>query len=232
MSKRRTAAIIVAGGSGRRLGTATPKQYLVLAGEPILLRAIRPFLGHPGIEEVILVLPEADADRPPEWLESLPTTIVAGGAERGDSVWNGLQHLSSDIETVLIHDGARPFVSREIIDRVIEAAAKGASITAVPVTDTIKVADSDGLVTGTLDRNHLWRAQTPQGFPAELIRQAYTSARNKGIRATDDAALCEQLAIPVRLVEGSPQNMKITDATDLTIAEAIASREHAGKSGD
>ncbi len=225
MTRQRTAAIVVAGGSGRRMGARIPKQYMSIGGEPILLHAIRPFLECPGIDEVILVLPPEDLTNPPEWLHSFAVRLIAGGDERGDSVYNGVQAVTEDIGTILIHDGARPFVTKEIIQRVLSAALGGPAIAAIQVTDTIKAVDSNGLITGTLERSELWRAQTPQGFPADLIRRIHEVARRDGIRATDDAALCEQKGVAVRVVQGSPENLKITDRTDLIIAEAIAQRK-------
>src|SRR5690554_4002635 len=141
---RSVAAVVVAGGSGRRMGAR--KQYLEIAGEPVLLRALRPFLAHPRIDTVVVVLPADDLAAPPAWLASLPVTRVAGGAERADSVWNGLQSLPADTHTVLVHDGARPFASRELIDRIIAASAEHGAIAAAPMTDTVKEADPGGAV--------------------------------------------------------------------------------------
>ena len=217
----RAAAIVVAGGSGRRLGGAIRKQYLHVAGEPVLLRAVRPFVDHPAVSPVVVVLPPDDAAAPPAWLTSLGVTIVAGGPERGDSVWNGLQALGDDVERVLVHDGARPFVDRGIIDRVLERAGDGA-IAAVPVTDTIKEVDETGTIVGTPDRGRLWQAQTPQGFPRAALVRAYERAQADRILATDDAALYERYVGPVRVVAGSYRNLKVTRPEDLRIAEALA----------
>lgn len=217
------AAVIVAGGSGRRMG-GVPKQYLDLLGEPVLQRAIRPFLDHPRVGEVVVVLPEEDVAAPPEWLHRLPLRIVAGGPERGDSVRSGLSALPGDVELALIHDGARPFVSADLIDRVIDGAAAGGAIAAVPATDTMKEVDADGLIVRTLPRARIWQAQTPQGFPLASILGAHERARAEGWSETDDAALCERLGIPVAVVEGDRDNIKITRPGDLAVAEAIARR--------
>lgn len=216
--------MVVAGGSGSRLGGAVRKQYLELAGEPVLLRALRPFLAHPHIHRVIVVLPGDDAAQPPAWLHGLEVTIVAGGAERGDSVWNGLQALGDDVDRVLVHDGARPLVSAGVIDRVLEGMRDGrGAIAAVPVTDTVKEVGGDGIIAGTPDRARLWLAQTPQGFPLDGIRRAYLAAREAGApAATDDAALYERYVGRVRVVMGSRRNLKVTHPDDLAVARALA----------
>src|SRR5262249_53228908 len=137
------------------------------------------------------VLPAEDAASPPEWLACLAVRIVAGGAERGDSVWNGLLAAGDEVDLVLVHDGARPLVTADVIDRVLDAAAAGA-IAAVPVTDTIKEVRDEGVIAGTPDRAKLWQAQTPPGFPRAGLMRAYRQARDEGVAATDDAALYER----------------------------------------
>jgi 2-C-methyl-D-erythritol 4-phosphate cytidylyltransferase len=218
----RAAAVIVAGGAGTRLGGHVRKQYLQVGGEPVLLRAIRPFLHHPHITSVVVVLPREDVEHPPVWLASLDVAIVAGGAERGDSVLNGLLALPEDVTHVLIHDGARPFVFIDTIDRVLDACAEGGAIAAVPVTDTIQQVDRDGVITATPDRAALWQAQTPQGFPRSALLDAYHRARVDGVAATDDAGLYAHYVGPVRVVMGAYANLKVTRPEDLRIAEAIA----------
>lgn len=216
----RAAAVVVAGGAGRRFGGPIRKQYLEIGGTPVLLRAILPFLHHPRIASVVVVLPPDDVADPPPWLASLDVTIVAGGAERGDSVLHGLRAVSEDADRVLIHDGARPFVSIDVIDRVLDA--EGGAIAAVPVTDTIQQVDADGVITSTPDRAALWQAQTPQGFPRAALLEAYARARADGLAATDDAAVFARYAGPVRVVMGSPRNLKVTRPEDLPLAEALA----------
>lgn len=226
-SPDRAAVVIVAGGSGRRMGGAgggVRKQYLELEGEPVLLRAVRPFLKHPEICEVVVVLPPEDAAHPPAWLADLPVRLAAGGAERADSVWNGLQALPGTVATVLVHDGARPFVSAGVIDRVLDAAREGPAIAAVRATDTVKEVDEAGRIVRTLDRARLWQAQTPQGFPLAVLRAAHAGARRDGVSATDDAMLCEHAGIAVRVVEGDYDNIKITRESDLPVAQALARR--------
>lgn len=211
---------MVAGGSGTRLGGSVRKQYLEIGGEPVLLRALRPFLHHPRIASVVVVLPPDDAAHPPAWLANLPITVVAGGAERGDSVLHGLRAVGEDVDRVLIHDGARPFVSADVIDRVLDA--QGGAVAAVPVTDTIQRVDADGVIVDTPDRSALWQAQTPQGFPRAALLDAYGRARADGLAATDDAAVYARYAGPVRVVMGSYRNLKVTRPEDLPIAEALA----------
>jgi 2-C-methyl-D-erythritol 4-phosphate cytidylyltransferase len=226
--RSRAAAVIVAGGSGRRLGGPVRKQYLEVAGEPVLLHAVRAFVHHPRIHRTVVVLPPGDVATPPRWLASLDVAIVPGGAERGDSVWNGLESLSDDdVDLVLVHDGARPFVPAGVIDRVLDACP---AIAAIPVVDTIKEVDGDGTIVGTPDRRRLWQAQTPQGFPLGAIRRAYVRAREEGVAATDDAALYERYEGPVRVVMGSPRNLKVTRASDLAVAEALALAPEGGES--
>lgn len=216
----RAAAVVVAGGSGRRFGGPIRKQYLEIGGVPVLLRAVRSFLDHPRIASVVVVLPAEDVAHPPRWLADLSVAIVAGGAERGDSVLHGLQAVSVDVDRVLIHDGARPFVSAGVIGRVLDA--EGGAIAAVPVTDTIQQVDADGVITSTPDRASLWQAQTPQGFPRAALLGAYARARADGAVLTDDAAVFARYAGPVRVVMGSPRNLKVTRPEDLPVAEALA----------
>lgn len=206
------------------MGGGVRKQYLEVGGEPILLRAVRAFVRHPGIGAVVVVLPPDDAASPPAWLAELGVVVVAGGEERGDSVWNGLAATPEEAGAVLVHDGARPFVTAEVIDRVLEGARGGAVLAALPVTDTLKEVAPGGLVTGTPDRARFWQAQTPQGFPRAVILEAHRRARAEGVRATDDAALCERYGIPVRVVEGAAENLKVTRPADLRVAEALARR--------
>jgi 2-C-methyl-D-erythritol 4-phosphate cytidylyltransferase len=231
---RDVGAVIVAAGSGRRLGGGVPKQYRDLGGVPMLLRALRPFTAHPDVAHTVVALPPADAVTPPAWLADLlggTLTVVPGGAERGDSVSHALSALPGDCTIVLVHDAARPLVNRETIDAVIGAARHGeGAVPAVPLGDTLKetlapapaAASSPRLlVSRTIPRDHLWRAQTPQGFPRAILEEAYARARREGVRATDDAMLVERLGVPVRIVPGSPLNFKVTTEDDLRLAERL-----------
>jgi 2-C-methyl-D-erythritol 4-phosphate cytidylyltransferase len=223
---RDVGVVVVAAGQGTRLGGDVPKQFLPLAGVPVLLRALRPFVSHPEVGRVVVVLAPVYAERPPEFIAPLAgagLTIVAGGRERADSVAAGLRALPSDCEIVLVHDGARPFVERRVIDAVIAHARAGeGALAAVPVSDTLKAQapDDPTRVSRTVSREGLWRAQTPQGFPRQLLEKAY--ARGRGAGATDDASLVEACGAVVRLVPDGSRNLKITTREDLALAEALA----------
>jgi 2-C-methyl-D-erythritol 4-phosphate cytidylyltransferase len=217
------AALIVAGGTGRRFGDGLPKQYRALAGVPILLRSIEPFLDHSGIGGVWVVVPPADAVDPPGWLAGLPITLVAGGAERADSVRHGIEAIPTSFRRVLVHDGARPLLRRPLIDRLLEVEGV-AVIPGLPLTDTVKQVSRDRFVERTIPRDHLWRVQTPQAFPLRELREVHERARVEGLAPTDDAALFERFGLPVRIVEGDPVNLKVTEPVDLAIAEALAYR--------
>jgi 2-C-methyl-D-erythritol 4-phosphate cytidylyltransferase len=225
---RDVGVIVVAAGRGTRVGGDLPKQYLLLDGVPILLRAVRPFASHPDVAQVVVVLGPAEAKSPPAFLAALEgeaLAIAAGGRERSDSVAAGLRALRAGCEIVLVHDAVRPFVDRGVIDAVIAHARAGeGAVAAVPVSDTIKeaVGADPTLIGRTVPRAGLWRAQTPQGFPRRLLEQAYARAGAKASGATDDAALVEDCGGTVRLVPDSPRNMKITTRDDLAVAEALA----------
>ena len=220
--------VVVAAGRGTRVGGDLPKQFLPIAGVPVLLRAVRPFASHPDVAQVVVVLAPADVESPPEFLASLTgeaLAVAAGGRERSDSVAAGLRVLRADCEIVLVHDGARPFVDRAVIDAVIARARAGeGAVAAVPVSDTLKEAAAvdPTLVARTVPRGRLWRAQTPQGFPRRLLEEAYERAGTAASEATDEASLVEACGGVVRLVPDSPRNMKITTRDDLAVAEVLA----------
>jgi 2-C-methyl-D-erythritol 4-phosphate cytidylyltransferase len=217
----RAAAVVPAGGGGQRMGGDVRKQYLELAGEPIVMRSLRLFLDHPAFHWVIVALPAEDMAAPPLFLPE-GVIVVAGGETRGESVRFGLDAVPQAAEVVLIHDAARPLVTRHLVDRVLDAAARGVGVVpAVPVADTIKRVDGDGGVLETVDRSSLWAAQTPQGFPRRMIVDAYHHAAERGLVATDDAAVVESVGGRVVIVEGDPQNLKITTPPDLVLAETI-----------
>lgn len=225
-SPRDVGVVIVAAGRGVRLGGSQPKQFLPIAGVPMLLRAIRPFASHPDVRQVVVVLPRDDSAAPPSWLAphvGAGLCVVAGGAERGDSVANGLAALDPACGIVLVHDAARPFVTRDLLDAVIAAARAGeGAVPALPVADTLKQSDGGEHVARTVPRDGLWRAQTPQAFPRDLITRAHARAKADGVVGTDDAFLVERLGGAVRLVAGDPRNIKITTADDLALAEVLA----------
>ena len=195
----------------------------------MLLRAVRPFLTHPDVGTVVVVLPAETVASPPDWLAPLTgerLRLVTGGAERMDSVEAGIAGCDPELGIILVHDGARPFVDAGVIDAVIaEARAGRGAIAAVPLSDTLKTATA-GLgvirVVGTVPREGLWRAQTPQGFPRPMLVSALAAARRDGRVATDDAALCEAIGATVTLIEDRTTNFKVTSAADFVLADAIA----------
>ena len=221
----------MAGGKGLRVGGSVSKQFQSIAGQPMLLRALRPFTSHPDVCQVAVVLPAAALVAPPEWLAALAgdlVTLVAGGVERMDSVENGLARLRPECAVALSHDAARPFVSRDVIDAVIGRARQGdGAVAARPVSDTLKAERAEEgaqLIGGTIPRDGVWRAQTPQGFPRATLESAFRHARERGLRATDEAALVEPLGGRIHLVPDTIWNLKVTTADDLLLAELIARR--------
>ncbi|MFH1347120.1 MAG: 2-C-methyl-D-erythritol 4-phosphate cytidylyltransferase [Candidatus Margulisiibacteriota bacterium] len=216
----KTVAIITAAGYGKRMGQ--PKQFLELGGKPVLEQTISVFDRTKVIDEIVLVVNPEDVERAKKFKYAKLKKVVGGGKERQDSVYNGLKALPEDVEIVAIHDGARPFVTSEIIEKAIEETKRsGAVVVGVPVKDTIKSVAGDKLqVTDTLNRNELWAAQTPQVFKKDIILKAFHDAQGKH-EVTDDAMLVEKLGIPVKMVMGLYQNIKITTPDDLIIAEGI-----------
>lgn len=231
MSK--TAAIVLAAGQGKRMNSKVAKQYLMLESKPVLYYALYT-LQNSFIDEIVLVTGPGEEEYCKTEIKdkygfSKIIQIVSGGKERYHSVHNGLCALEN-VEYVFIHDGARPFLTTEILNRAFETVKKeNACVAAVPVTDTIKIVDDEGYVVDTPDRAHLWSMQTPQTFKYSLIKEAYdilieeeTSYIEKGIRITDDAMVAETvLKIPVKIIEGSYDNMKITTPDDLAKAEIL-----------
>lgn len=217
----KTIALIVAAGRGERAGGGLPKQYRPLAGVPVLRRSLQPFLDHPRIDAVRVVIADGHQDAYAAAAAGLALLApVAGGAERQDSVRRGLESLAGEApDAVLIHDAARPFVPAAMIDRVLEALADApAALPVLPVVDTLK-RGADGAVAETVPRDGLWRAQTPQGFRYAEILAAHRVAADAP-PATDDAALAERAGLRVTLVEGSEEAAKLTTADDLARAEA------------
>lgn len=221
--------LLAAAGRGERAGRGEPKQFRPIGGIPMLLRAIRPFAQHPCVRQIVVALPAEFAARPPEWLAELRgprVSLVAGGSTRSASVAAALAALDPACSIVLVHDAARPFVSRETIDAVIAAAQSGAgAVAALPVGDTLKRVPPPGdRILETVARSDLWRAQTPQGFPRAVLAAAYARAAETGEPATDDAQLVERLGHPVRVVPDRSTNLKVTTADDFLLAEALALR--------
>ncbi len=220
-------AIVLAAGKGKRMESNVNKVYMNLLGKKTIVRTLEPFQESPLIDEIILVVNENDItycgfeviDRS---IFTKVTKIVAGGAERQESVYNGLKEASEKARLVLIHDGARPLVTEEIIERSILGALEyGAVSTGMPVKDTIKIINQEGFVCSTPERNTLWAVQTPQVFKREIILEAHKRAKEFEVQATDDAMLVEKMGYRLKLIEGSYENIKITTPEDVVIARAI-----------
>jgi 2-C-methyl-D-erythritol 4-phosphate cytidylyltransferase len=224
--KRDVGVVIVAAGAGSRTGSDELKQFRWVAGKPMLLHSIQTFQARADVVMVVCVLPREHVGDPPPWIfqsDADRLLLSIGGRHRGESVANGLEDLPNECEIVVIHDAARPLVSSETIGRVIEEARKGnGAIAALPIADTLKRADSSGKVIETVDRFGIWRAQTPQAFPRKVIERAHREAREADRVATDDAALCEQIGLPVVVVRGSERAIKITEEIDFALAEALS----------
>jgi 2-C-methyl-D-erythritol 4-phosphate cytidylyltransferase / 2-C-methyl-D-erythritol 2,4-cyclodiphosphate synthase len=227
------AAIIAAGGSGTRLGAGVPKQFLELGDRTILARSVDAFATHERIDEVVIALPPG-AGAGFEGPGTTTIKVVAGGARRQDSVANAFDAVSPSAEVVLVHDAARPFVSADVISRTIDAAAAhGAAIAAVAVTDTVKqvtMESGHAVIAGTIPRESIYLAQTPQGFRRDVLARAVSLGRGEAV-ATDEAALAELAGYPVHLVEGDVDNVKITTGSDLERARARGSGTQTGRAG-
>jgi 2-C-methyl-D-erythritol 4-phosphate cytidylyltransferase/2-C-methyl-D-erythritol 2,4-cyclodiphosphate synthase len=223
------AAIIAAAGSGTRMQSSVPKQFLPLAGVPMLVHPVRTFARCACIGQVVVVVADERVGSTKQMLSEqsiggAPITVVSGGRRRQDSVKNGLAALNDEIEIVLVHDGARPLVSKDLIERCYaEIRSSGAALAAIEVKDTLKQQGDEYRVQATLDRQGVWQAQTPQGARRELLEQAYLAANDNEV--TDEATLLENVAIKVRLVPGEEQNFKITRQEDLLLAQAIMNQQ-------
>ena len=223
----KVAAVIVAGGSGSRMGTKVKKQYLKLKGKEILVHTVERFSTIAMIKEIIVVTGQEDIEYVTKLLKEdykleKVKAVVAGGKERQDSCYNGIRSVSDDIDYIMIHDGARPLISENAILESIEKVEEhDACIVAVPVKDTIKQADKMGKVINTPERETLWSVQTPQTFGRDLIIRAYESACINHIKATDDSMIVEAFGHPVYIVQGEYTNIKITTPEDLLLAERL-----------
>ncbi|MCD8397349.1 MAG: 2-C-methyl-D-erythritol 4-phosphate cytidylyltransferase [Lachnospiraceae bacterium] len=231
-------AIVLAGGSGSRMKSTKKKQYLLLGDRPVLWYSLHTFQNCPRIEEIVLVCGEGEEEQcRREYVEKYGITkvkkITHGGKERYHSVYEGLK-TAGDCDYVLIHDGARPFIDAAMLNRIFEGLADcPACVVGMPVKDTIKMRSAEGYVEQTLPREKLWMIQTPQSFSYSLIKRAYeelilreqrSSKQETGaVKITDDAMVAETiLHIPVKLIEGSYDNIKITTPEDLALAETLA----------
>lgn len=219
-------AIIAAAGAGTRMASDRPKQFLLLAGTPVIIHTLKVFEQCESIHEVIVVLPAAESAgflslAGKHGLRKV-SRVVPGGVTRADSVKRGLLAIrAATAEIVVVHDGVRPFVTTEEIDAVVTTAQiGGAAILVAPVTDTIKQIN-DRRVVQTLNRGELRRALTPQCFRYELLRNAFVNADVNDPSLTDESALVEKLGVPISVIDGNPRNIKITTVADLAIAEAM-----------
>lgn len=218
---KKIAVIIAAAGSGKRMGSGIPKQYMKILGKTVLTRAVEAFAENAFTDDIYVVVSQDYESFCREEYHGKVKGIIVGGAERQDSIFAALSAVPADVDYVLVHDGARPFVTNETIDLLIESAVKhGAAVTAVPVKDTVKSA-KDGIFTATLDRRKLYSIQTPQGFGRELLLKAYRRAFEENFYGTDDAVLVENMGEKVYLVKGDYNNIKITTKEDIAVGEAI-----------
>jgi len=222
----KVSAIITAAGIGKRMAADKPKQFLHIAGKPILFYTLKKFDQCEHISEIIIVTEKGWRVETKELAAQANLTkswkIVAGGAARQDSVNNGLHAVATDTDIVVIHDGVRPLIKKELIDESIKVAAKeGACIIATPIIDTVKKSKKDDVISETIDRRELWGAQTPQTFKYNLIKEAFDKAYEDGFYGTDDASLVERIGEKVSLVTGDRFNIKITTPEDLELANAI-----------
>jgi 2-C-methyl-D-erythritol 4-phosphate cytidylyltransferase len=218
-------AIVPAGGLGERMGSRWPKQYLRLGSVPILVATLRALAGARSLHRIVVAVPAAHVEatrcllarrRVPKILD-----VVAGGADRQDSVWRALQRVPEDARSIVVHDAVRPFVTAALVERVLAAGAGGAATCGMPVRETVKRV-ADGVIEETVERRGLWLTQTPQVFSRALLWEAHEKARRDGFAGTDDAVLVERLGMTVAMVLGLPQNLKITTPEDLRTARAWA----------
>jgi len=220
-------AIILAAGKGTRMQADINKQFLILRGRPVISHTLQVFDNHPSIHEIILVINPLEEETISEKL-LIPydfkkrIKIIHGGSERQESVYNGLSEVDPSTSIVLIHDGARPLVTDEVLQRCILGAEEyGAVAVGVPAKETIKIVTKDQFVDYTPRREELWITQTPQAFHIDIIKKAHELANMKQVLGTDDAMLVEQMAHRVKMVMGDYENIKITTPEDLLVAEGI-----------
>ncbi len=224
MIKVKAAAIIAAAGSGKRFGVGKRKQFQPLGGKPVIVHTIERFEESPSVGEIILVASEDSIGYCHEEIVKKfrfkkVTKIIPGGEERQHSVKRGFSSISKETDIVIVHDGVRPFVTVDLIERVInEVLISDGAIVAIPVKDTIKKS-SDGYIQKTRPRESLWLAQTPQAFRYNILKRAYEMSEADGFLGTDESSLVERLGIQVKLVRGNQMNVKITTEEDLLFAE-------------
>ncbi len=218
----RAVAVVPAGGMGVRMGSRRPKQYLSLAGLPLLVHTVRALLRCTAVDGVVLAVP---ADRVASTRRVLDRhriagviEVLGGGSSRQESVWNGLQAVPAGVRWIVVHDAVRPFITGDLLERLLVAARRwGAAACGLQVRETVKRVRGE-TVQSTVDRDGLWLAQTPQAFSRDLLWEAHEKARRDGFTGTDDAVLVERLGAPVAMVPGLPHNVKITTPEDLRTA--------------
>lgn len=229
----RIGVAVPAAGLGRRMG-GRRKAWLEIAGRPILARSLAPFLQRSDVTAVAVAIAPDDAGDPPGWLPALDprVAVVAGGATRAESVARAVRALPDEIDVILVHDAARPLTPPAVIDRVVSAVAEGeGAVAGLPAVDTFKRVDASDWIVETPPRAGLWHAQTPQGFPAALLRRAVAALETDpglAASATDDASLVEAVGGRVRMVLGAPRNLKVTRPGDLPLAEWYAAHPAEG----
>ncbi|MDR9419305.1 2-C-methyl-D-erythritol 4-phosphate cytidylyltransferase [Gracilimonas sp.] len=222
--------IIPAAGSGKRMGTETPKPFLKVGGKPILQHTIVNFVGLPQVSQIIIAASSENFSEVESICSSFTQkvnyfVIVEGGSERQQSIENAIQKVGDDIDLVAIHDAVRPFIRASLINKACEVAEQvGGAVIGIPSKDTIKQVDEDLIIKLTPDRASLWQAQTPQVFKTELLKKAYSAASN--FVGTDDASLVERIGGTVKMIEGGPENIKITYPFDLKVAASILEGNH------
>lgn len=227
MGSSSVVAIVPAAGLGLRMGGSVRKQFRRLGGVPLVVHSLRVLQASPLIDAIVLAVPQADLEFcRTEIVEAhrfdKVLKIVSGGEERQDSVRNALAAVSDEANVIVVHDAVRPFLTGEMVQDVVAAArAGGAAIIALPMRDTVKQVGPDGHIERTVDRKPLWLAQTPQAFRTAWLKEAHAKAQAARIQATDDAFLVEWCGYPVKVVEGSGENIKVTRPEDMIIGEAI-----------
>jgi 2-C-methyl-D-erythritol 4-phosphate cytidylyltransferase len=222
--------VIVAAGTGSRMNMNINKQFIKMYDKEVIAYTIDAFYNNENIDEIVVVIREDEEEFFVEHIINKymykNIKIAHGGKERQDSVYNGLKRLDYNCNIVIIHDGARPFIPKMVLDESIrEANLNNAVVVGVPVKDTIKVIDNNNIIKDTPDRKHLWAVQTPQVFNYKVLMDAYENAYNKGYYGTDDAMLVEYLGQEVKMIMGSYENIKITTKEDISFGEQILRRK-------
>lgn len=218
--------VVVAAGTGSRMRSSVSKQYLLLQGKQIIIHTLEVFQSIDHVDEIVLVVGKQDVQAGQNIVEqhqlSKVKKVIDGGDERQSSVYKGLQGLSDEIEWVMVHDGVRPFVTENnIIQLFKQTLETGAAVLAVPVKETAKMVNEEGVIEFTPDRSKLWSIQTPQAFRLNLLLEAHRQASDENFLGTDDSVLVERIGIPVHIVQGEYTNIKITTPDDLLWAEFL-----------